>query len=185
MPTKLIATFPDRTALEAIRPDLAVIIPGNVKSGFIVQRGSVLGLITSGLQLRRRSRTLTTGTGFGTGSAVGQVVDASVFAAGDVLTKADGTAIGTVLSIQPLATPNTVTLTANATNAVATGNGVIATDGSQKAVGISDDQTDGTADTNVGVYVQGLMNQSLLEGLDSTAISELGGLSTVGGIFKF
>lgn len=185
MPTKLVQTFAERESLEALRADLAVVIPGTVKSGFKVQRKDVLGVISASSMLRRRSRTTATGTGFATNSTIGQVADSSVFAPGDVLKAADGTIIGTVLTVDPTVTPNSVTLTANAAVAVAASGVVVASDGSQVAACIADQESDGTGDTTINIFISGLLKEAILRGLDATAKSELGGRSLPGGIFKF
>ena len=80
---------------------------------------------------------------------------------------------------------NVITLTGNAAVAVAAGAAVLGSDGSQVAKSVSDDDTDGTADANTSTIISGLLVESKLRGLDSTAKAELGGVSTVGGIFKF
>lgn len=183
MPTTLVQEFPARVQLEIIRPDEAVLIPVTIKTGHVVKQGDVLGRITTGGLYRRRSRTDAVDDGFAADSPVGEVVDASVFKAADVLKDAAGNAIGTVLSVDVVA--NTVTLTANAANAVAAGVGVIAQDGSQVAQGISDKETDGSADTPISVFIAGLLDESKLRGLDASAKTELGGASVAGGIFKF
>lgn len=185
MTTKIVETYPERVSLLKVRPDLGVFVGLTIALGFTVRQGDVLGRITSSGKGRRRSRTNTTGTGFANNSPTGQVEDASVFKAGDVLTTSAGTAIGTVLSVNTAATPDTVTLTANAANNVAAGVGVIATDGSQVGVGISDNETDGSEDTGVSVLIGGYLDESKLRGLDASAKAELGGSSVAGGIFKF
>lgn len=183
MPTRTIAEYGDREPLEATCPDLAVLIPATVKNGFKVKRGDVLGLITAADMLRRRSRTNAAGAGFAVDSAVGHVADASVFVVGDVLTNSAGANIGTVQAIDTVA--NTVTLTGNAAVAVAAGAAVLGSDGSQVAQAISDDETDGSGDTPVAIYIGGLLKEAKLRGLDVSAKVELGGASKVGGIFKF
>jgi hypothetical protein len=185
MPTKTEQVFPDRVPLEALAGHPSASVGATVKSGFIVKQGDVTGKITADGKYRRRSRTTTTGTGFSNASPTGEVVDSSVFKAGDVLTTSSGTAIGTVLSVDPVADPNTVTLTANAANNVAADTGVIATDGSAVAQGIADAETDGTADVPIAVIVSGKLVESKLRGLDASAKSDLAGASVAGGIFKF
>lgn len=185
MPTKLVDTFAEREALEAVRADLATVISGTVKAGFKVQRKDVLGVITASGLLRRRSRTTATGTGFATNSTIGQVADAGVFAPGDVLKTDAGVTIGTVLTVDTTLTPNAVTLTANAAVAVASAAFVVGSDGSQVATSISDQTTDGTGDTTISIFIGGFLKEAGLRGLDASAKTELGGVSTVGGIFKF
>lgn len=184
-PTKTVEEFPERISLVAVKADLAALVPAVVALGFIVKQGDVLGVISASSKVRRRTRAAAAGTGFATNSAAGQVDDASVFKAGDVLKNAAGTTIGTVLSIDTTTTPDTVTLTGNAAVAVAAGASVLGSDGSQVAKAISDDETDGTEDANTSVYIGGLLKEPKLRGLDSTAKTELGGASTVGDIFKF
>jgi hypothetical protein len=184
-PTELKQTFPERDALEALRVELATIVALVMAAGFLVKRGDVVGVITASGKGRRRPRALATGAGFAVDSAVGRVDDASVFVAGDVLKNAAGTTIGTVLSVDLTTTPDTVTLTGNAAVAVAAGAAVLGSDGSQVAQAIAHDEVDGVGDTNSKVYITGLLKESKLRGLDATAKTELGGVSTVGGVFKF
>jgi hypothetical protein len=169
MPTKLIRTFTEKLPLPLTKPELAVKLNLTIADG--------LG--------RRRSRTPAAGTGFANNSNTGQVVDASVFVAGDVLQLEDGAAIGTVQSVDVTTTPDTVVLTGNAANNVAVGDAVLASDGSQVAKGIADDADDGDGKTPIGVYVAGVLDQSKLNGLDASAKVEMGGASMTGGAFKF
>jgi hypothetical protein len=184
-PTRTVEEFPERDALEAVRVDLAVRVPAVVASGFVVLRGDVEGVITASGKLRRRTRAVAAGAGFATNATTGEVDDASVFKAGDVLKNAAGTTIGTIAAIGVNTTTNVITLTGNAAVAVAAGAAVLGSDGSQVAAGISDDETDGSQDANTSVLIGGFLNQSKLRGLDATAKTELGGVSVVGGIFKF
>jgi hypothetical protein len=185
MPTKTIEEFGDRDALEATRPDLAVIVGATVAAGFKVKRGSTCGAITASGKLRRRSRTTAAGAGFAVDSAVGTVTDASVFVPGDVLKNAAGTTIGTIAANGVNVITNAVTLTGNAAVAVAAGAVVLGSDGSQTAKAIAGDESDGVGDTSIGVYIGGFLKETKLLDLDATAKAELGGVSTVGGIFKF
>src|ERR1044072_3592156 len=182
-PTELVHEFPRREPLEAVRADLATKVPAVVALGFVVKPGDVCGVISASSKLRRRTRAVATGSGFAVDAATGTVDDASVFKAGDVLKNANGDTVGTVQSVNT--TTNTITLTADAAGAVAAGDAVLGSDGSQVAQAISDDETDGTADANVTVVIGGFLNEKKLRGLDSTAKTELGGVSVVGGIFKF
>lgn len=184
-PTKTVEEFPERDALESVRADLAVIVAAVIAAGHKVARGAVCGVITASKKLRRRTRTLAAGTGFAVDSAEGQVEDASLFVAGDVLKNAAGATIGTVQAVDTTTNPDTVTLTGNAEVAVAAGAAVLGSDGSQVAQAIAHDGSDGVGDTNTKVYIGGLLKESKLSGLDATAKSELGGVSTVGGTFKF
>jgi hypothetical protein len=183
MPTTDVQTFDQREVLEALREDLAVTVSLTIKTGYVVARKDVLGVITESGLGRRRARTTAAGAGFATNSAVGHLTDASVFAAGDVLTKSDGMNVGTVQSVDPNA--NTVTLTGNAAVAVAAGVAVLASDGSQVAQAIADGASDGVGDTTISVKIGGYLKETGLRGLDSSAKAELGGVSTVGAIFKF
>jgi hypothetical protein len=185
MPTQLVRDFPDRDSLEALRVDLTVHISATVALGFIALRGDVLGAISATGKMRRRTRAVAAGAGFATTSTTGQVDDASVFAAGDVLKNAAGATIGTIAAGGVNTTTNVITLTGNAAVAVAAAAAVLGSDGSQVAQAISDDETDGTADTGVGPIISGLLVEAKLRGLDSTAKAELGGASVAGGIFKF
>ncbi|PYS88981.1 MAG: hypothetical protein DMF64_18935 [Acidobacteria bacterium] len=182
-PTELVKTFPARDNLEAVRADLAVRVPAVVASGFIVLRGDVAGVISASSKLRRRTRAVAAGEGFDTDAATGEVDDASVFKAGDVLKDGTGATIGTVQSVNTMT--NVITLTGNAAVAVAADAEVLGSDGSQVAAAISDDETDGTADANVSPIISALLDEAKLRGLDATAKTQLGGVSVVGGIFKF
>jgi hypothetical protein len=184
MPTSTVEEFQDREALEATRPDLAVIVAAVAAAGFIILRGAVCGVITATGKLRRRTRAVAAGAGFAVDSLTGQVADASVFKAGDVLKNAAGAVIGTIAAGGVNTSTNVITLTANAAVAVAAGAAVLGSDGSQVAATVSYDETDGTQDANIGVYITGLLKEAKLIGLDSTAKAELGGHS-VAGIFKF
>ena len=185
MPTQTLQTFPQRTVLEATRPDFTVRVPATAASGFAVNQGDIIGIITSSGKVRRRSRTTATGTGGTNASAAIQVTDASVFVAGDVLTGEDGVAIGTVQSVNTVASPNTVTLSGNSAINIASGDSLLASDGSQVAAGISDDASDGTNDTTIAVTITGLLDSTKLRGLDSSAQKELEGAVVVNEIFKF
>ena len=185
MPTRLVQEFPDRDALEAVRADLAVRVPATVALGFIVLRGDVIGTISASGRMRRRTRAVAAGAGFATTAATGQVDDASVFTAGDVLKNAAGTTIGTVAVGGVNTQTNMITLTGNAAVAVAAGAAVLGSDGSQVAQAISEDETDGTAEAGIAAIISGLLVEAKLRGLDSTAKAELGGASVAGGTFKF
>jgi hypothetical protein len=185
MTTRLVATYGERNPLEAVRADLAVKVGAVIASGFIALIGDVLGVISASGKLRRRTRAVAAGSGFATNAATGQVDDASVFKAGDVLKNAAGTTIGTIAAGGVNTSTNVITLTGNAAVAVAAGAAVLGSDGSQVAAAISDDETDGTEDANATVIIGGYLTESELRGLDSTAKTELGGASVVGGVFKF
>jgi hypothetical protein len=183
MTTTLVKTFDPRDVLEALKPELAVTVPLTIKTGFAVARKDVLGVITASGLGRRRTRQPVAVTAFATTSPTGQVADASVFAVGDVLKNAAGVTIGTVQSINT--TTNVITLTGNAAVAVGIGADVLGSDGSEVAQAIADGASDGVGDTTISVKIGGYLKQTGLRGLDSTAKTELGGVSTVGGIFKF
>lgn len=185
MPTKTKETFPDRVQLEALSGHPSASVGVTVATTFIVKQGDLLGQIAASGKYRRRSRTDATGTGFADNSPTGQVVDTTVFKVGDVLKDAAGNALGTVLSVDPTATPDTVTLTGNAANNVAAGVGVVAQDGSQVARAVADQETDGTADTPIAAIISGKLVESKLRGLDASAKTELAGASVAGAIFKF
>lgn len=185
MPTKTIETYGQQVALEALRPDLAVLIPFTVKDGHSCQKGDVLGLITSSGYARRRTFTTVDTTAFATNATTGKVADPSVFKDGDVLKNAAGATIGTIAVGGINLTTRIITLTGNAAVAVADGAAVLGSDGSQVAKGIADDGVDGVGDTPISGFISGLLNESALRGLDSTAKTELGGVSVAGGIFKF
>lgn len=181
MPSKIIDTNPAQVALEAVRPDLAVFVNGTVKDGYSCSAKEVLGEISASKLLRRRTRSLVTGTAFATNSPTGTVEDATKFKAGDTLTNAAGANVGTIQSIAG----NTITLAANAAVAVATGAAVLGSDGSQVAKGISGKGSDGVGDTPMDVCISAFVVEADIIGLDATAKDELGGKSTVGGLFKF
>lgn len=185
MGTKLTKTFEEKPSLAYTRPEALIIVNATAKDGFALSQGSVIGQITSSKLVRRRSRTAATGTGFADNSNTGQVVDASVFAIDDELKLEDGTVIGVVASINTAASPNSVALDANAAVNVTAGDAVMASDGSGKAAGIADDAVDGDGDTPIGVIVDGPpLVAALLEGLDASAVSELGGALMVNGLLK-
>ena len=185
MTSRLVETYGERNPLETVRADLAVRVAAVIALGFVVKVGDVLGVIASTSKLRRRTRAVAAGSGFATTSATGQVDDASVFKAGDVLKNAAGATIGTIAAGGVNTSTNVITLTANAAVAVAAGAAVLGSDGSQVAAAISDDETDGTEDASATVIIGGYLKGSELRGLDSTAKTELGGASTVGNVFKF
>lgn len=185
MPTELIQTYPERKQLELVRADLAVQVNATAKNGFAIQQGDVVGKITTDGKIRRRSRTTVGATPFATNSPTGTVADASIFTAGDVLKDAAGNTVGTIAAGGVNTATNTITLTGNATTAVATGAAVMASDGSQTAQGIADKDSDGNGDTSTSVFIGGFLDESKLRGLDATAKTELGGASVAGGVFKF
>lgn len=180
MPTRTAQTYPNRISLEAVKEGLSVFVPVTVKDTFPCSQGDVLGKITASSKYRRRSRSTLT-VAFATNSTTGTVTDGTLFKAGDVITKSDGTAIGTILSISG----NVITLTANATNAAAIGADVIATDGSAVAACIADKTVDGSGDTTINACIGGYLKEASLAGLDATAKTELGGYSRANGIFRF
>jgi hypothetical protein len=181
MPSKVIETNPAKTPLEKMRADLAVAVGVTAKDGFVVGRGDVVGVITASVLARRRTQAAVTGTAFATNSPTGTVDDGTRFVIGDVLKNTAGTTVGTILNI----VGNTITLAANAAVAVATGANVFGSDGSQTAKAIADEGSDGDGDTSIRVLIGGYLDESLINGLDSTAKTDLGGISAVGGIFKF
>jgi hypothetical protein len=184
-PTTVVQTFPDRVQLEFTRPDETVRIPATAANGFAIAQGDVIGAITSGGKVRRRSRTAAGTGGVSAASPTFNVVDASVFAVDDVLVNEEGATIGTVLSLDTVDTPNTVTLDANAAINLAASDGVMASDGSQVAQGISDDAVDGTGDTTIAVTITGILDVAKLRGLDASAMEELAGATLLGVVFKF
>lgn len=185
MATKTIETYAQRESLETVRADLAVLLPMVIAANSICEQGDVLGQITSNGFGRRRTRNLADGAGFVTTSPSGVVEDASVFKDGDVLKNAAGATIGTVAVGGINKVTNTITLTANSAVVVADGAAVLGSDGSQVAKAFADGATDGDGVTSVPVFIAGFLKESLLNGLDSTAKTELGGLSTINGVFKF
>lgn len=185
MPTKTVDTYAAREPLETDRADLAVQIPMTIAAGCPCAKGDVLGEITATKYGRRRTRTLADGAGFITTSPSGVVEDASLFKAGDILKNAAGATIGTVAVGGVNTVTDTITLTANALVAVADGAAVLGSDGSQVAKAIADEGSDGVGETPVRIFIAGFLKESKLNGLDSTAKTELGGLSKPSDIFKF
>jgi hypothetical protein len=181
MPSKTIATNPAQKALEAVRAEMATWVGATVKDTFSCSAKEVMGEITASKLLRRRTYSLVTGTAFATNSPTGTVADGSKFVAGDVLKNVSGVTVGTIQSMAG----NTVTLTGNAAVAVATGAAVLGSDGSQVSKCISGKGSDGVGDTPMEVMIGGFAVEADIIGLDSTAKTDLGGVSTVGGIFKF
>lgn len=185
MPSKTIATYGAITPLEARKAELACQVGVTMRVGAACQQGDVLGEVTATEMYRRRSRALAAGGGFSAASPTGTVDDASVFVAGDVLKNAAGTTVGTIAAGGVNPVTNTITLTANAAVAVAAGAAVLGSDGSQKAKAIADEACDGVGETQIPVFVCGLLVENRLRGLDDSARTELGGASVAGGIFKF
>ncbi|MDQ3132125.1 MAG: hypothetical protein M3Q99_15365 [Acidobacteriota bacterium] len=185
MPTRDIETYAQREPLETIKPELAVQIPLTIADGHAVQKGDVLGVITSSGYGRRRSRTTVDTTAFGTGSTTGKVADATLFKDGDVLKNAAGATIGTIAVGGINLVTRVITLTANAAVAVADGAAVYGSDGSEVASVIADEGSDGDGVTSMRVFIAGLLKKSKLRGLDATAETELGGKTMPGDIFKF
>ncbi len=185
MPTRDIETYPQRESLETIKPELAVQIPLTMAPGSAVQKGDVLGVITSSGYGRRRTRTTVDTTAFATTSPTGKVADATIFKDGDVLKNSAGTTIGTIAVGGINLTTRVITLTANAAVGVADGAAVLGSDGSQVASVIADEGCDGVGTNPIRVFIAGLLRESKLRGLDATAKTELGGISKPGDIFKF
>lgn len=181
-PTETVETFAERISLDALagHPSAAYGVTG--KNGFAMKQGDVIGLITASKKARRRSRTNATEAG-ATNQAVITVDDASVFAVDDELTLEDGTAVGVVASINT--EDNEVTCDENLAVEVSDGDAILASDGSQVAQGISDNETDGVGEHPLAVIIGGYLKESKLRGLDASAKAELGGASMLGGIYKF
>jgi hypothetical protein len=185
MPTTTVRNDPARESLAALREDLLLLVPITIKSGFAIPRGAVGGIIAASGLGRRRTRTTAADGGFATNSPTGQVADASLFKAGDVITNAAGAAIGTIAAGGVNLATNVLTLNANAAVAVASGAAVLGSDGSQVAAFIADEASDGAGDTSIPAIIGGLLAESKISGLDSTAKTELRGGGAPGGIFKF
>lgn len=192
MGTKITNTFPARTQLQLTRPDEAVLLPETIADGFKCDQGDVLGKITSSKLVRRQSRAIAAGGGFNTGSNTGHVGDdglgkvdanpAARFAAGDVFKLEDGTTIGT---IDHVTLPDVVVLVDNAAVAVANGDAVLASDGSQVAIGISNDANDGDKDTPIATFIVGILDPAKIRGLSATAIQQMSGAIMAGPSLKF
>lgn len=91
------------------------------------------------------------------------------------------TTVGTVLSISG----NDITLTGNASIAVAEGAVIAASDGSQVAAVIAEEGSDGDGDTPINVITQSpALDISKLGGLDDSAITDLGGRVLPGNLLK-
>lgn len=181
MPSKIIQTDAAKVPLEKMRPDLAVEFGVTAKNGYAIGRGDVVGIVTSDGLARRRSRAAVTGTAFTTGTATGTVDDATVFKVGDVLKNSAGVSVGTILTIAG----NLITLAANAGVAVATAANVFGSDGSDVAKCIADEGSDGLTQTQIATFIGGYLDESQILRLDATAKTDLGGVSAIGGIFKF
>lgn len=181
MPTQVLETTAAQEPLEAVAPEQAVAIPLTIKSGFVVGRGDTLGQIGSSGKYRRRGRSTVISTAFTTGSPNGRVIPGS-FVPGDILTNAAGASVGTILSIT---NDGVVTLTANAAVAVANGQSILASDGSQIAVCIADEGSDGVGDTTIRAFIGGYFDATRISDLDASALSELGGTLRPGNIFRF
>lgn len=192
MGTKTLQTFPARQQLQLTRPDEAIPFPETIADGFSCAQGDVLGKISASKLVRRNARAIAGGAGFSMGSNTGHVADdglskvdanpAARFVAGDVLKLEDGATIGTVQSIT---LPDIVALVDNAAVAVAAGDAILASDGSQKAIGIANDASDGDADTPIAVFITGILDPAKVRGLSVAAISEMSGALMAGPSFKF
>lgn len=185
MPTNTIATFPNQESLAAQRATDLLITAITFGLGHVVPRGGVVGVMTSSGLGRRRTRTTAAGAGFATNATTGQVADASLFKAGEVITNSAGATIGTIATNGVNTATNVLTLTANAAVAVAAGATVLGADGSQVAQAIADEGVDGLIEATAPVIISGALKEDKLSGLDATAKTELGGRSTVNNIFIF
>ena len=185
MPTKTIETSPERKSLETVRADLAVLLPLTIVAGHACAFGDVLGVIASSGFGRRRTRTTVDTTAFAVDSPTGKVADASLFKDGDVLKNVNGVTIGTIAVGGVNLVTRVITLTGNAAVAVADGMPVLGSDGSQVAKAIADAGSDGDGNTPIDVMIGGFVKESSVNGLDATAKTELGGVSTINGVFKF
>lgn len=93
--------------------------------------------------------------------------------------------IGTIESVTEGEDGDAIVLTGNASINAAEGAIVVGSDGSQVAAAIADEGSDGTGDTPLRVFIGGYLDEAQITGLDSSAKTDLNGLSCVGGIFKF
>lgn len=185
-------TFPARAQLQLTRPDEAVLLPETIADGFACSQGDVMGKISSSKLVRRQARAIAAGGGFSTGSNTGTVGDdgmgkvdanpAARFAAGDALKLEDGTAIGTV---DHVTLPATVVLTGNAAVAVAAGDAVLGSDGSEVAIGIANDSDDASGATPFAVFIIGILDPAKLRGLSAAAMQQMSGAIMAGPSFKF
>jgi hypothetical protein len=189
MPQETTNTYPARTPFEGISGHKLMRIPLTVKAGTAIRRGAICGLITIAGYLRERKRSLAAGTGFSDAAPTGQVTngDGVRFEVADVLKNEAGETIGTIQSIDTTTNPDTITLTGNAGVNVAVGEAVVASDGSEVAACIAEDEVASTEtkDTPLTVIIGGPIKESLLIGLDDSARAELNGKSFPGGVFKF
>ncbi len=184
-----IKTYPRRVPLEAVSGFKSLQIPLTVKAGTAIRRGAVCGAKTADGYLRERKRTTAAGAGFSDASAVGSVANGtgSLFEVDDVLKNEAGETIGTIQAIDTTTNPDTITLDANAAVNVASGDAVVASDGSEVAACIADEEVASTEakDTALSPHIGGALLQSLIIGLDDSAKAELNGKSFPGGVFKF
>jgi hypothetical protein len=96
--------------------------------------------------------------------------------------RASLTTIGTILAING----NNITLTSNAAIVAGTGAAISASDGSQVAEVIADQDNDGVGDTTIDVITSSpALDMTKLRGLDETAIAELNGRVVLGDEFNF
>jgi len=98
-----------------------------------------------------------------------------------VLKLEDGTTIGTV---DHVTLPDVVVLVDNAAVAVANGDAVLASDGSQVAIGIADDFNDGTGDTPLAVLIDGILDPAKIRGLSAAAVQQMSGALMAGPSLK-
>ncbi len=182
--TKTAQTFKEVVAL---RHDLAVSLPGTVASDAVYGHylpGTVMGKVTATDKLRRFTRNpVKTGGAFTTGAATGSVVGAAaIYEAGDVLKVASsGATIGTVQSVSG----DVITLTGNATTALAQGLDLYVDDGSEVAVGILVQDVDARgADQDCAIYIGGFFFTDQLIGMTATALTQLGGVTMIQNVTK-
>lgn len=189
MGTKIKEEFPDRDSI--FMADLGMLFGETIADGFSCGLGDVIGKITSSGKVRRHARANAGAGGFSTGSNTGTVADdglgkadaspAQRFAAGDVLKLEDGTTIGTV---DHVTAPATIVLTGNAAVDVQEGDAVLASDGSQTAIGITNEANDGVDDTGIAIAVDGILKPAKVRGLSAAAMQQMGGALMAGSSFK-
>jgi hypothetical protein len=154
----------------------ALAADGDVNDGYSVGGSSTSGYLETLVEAAYDS-TLNVAIADGTSSGV--------TAAPTSVNTTPGNAVGATLGTVDSINGDDVTLTGNASINAAAGAVVLGSDGSEVAAGVSDLGSDGDGDTSVPVFIGGYLNESLIHGLDSTAKTELGGQSKLGGVFKF
>lgn len=168
--------------LEFSKPEVAVKLRGTVAAGLKVRRGAVVGRVTGRKSVVREVPvSKATGSGFVATSPSGTVENGALFVVGDVLKNDAGQTVGTISAIAG----NTIVLQANAAVAVAANAVVKVLDGSEKAVAIAEDETDGKDNTPISIITAGVLKRELIIGLTSQAVEDLRGRFPMDEVFQF